>query len=153
LRPEELRLKLRQLRPHRLVVFAVDTSDSMGDGPEAGMRAALGAALALAGEAYLNRDLVSLVTFRGETAQTLVPPTNSVARLRRSLGRLPVGGATPLAAGIRQARQVIRQARAREPGLDSLLAKRRCRCRRAAIPTRTACSWRRSSPGSARRYC
>jgi magnesium chelatase subunit D len=108
-------------RPRRLVLFAVDISDSMGDGPEVRMSTALGAAAALARRAYLNRDQVALVTFRDRAATLTVPPTGSVQRLRDRLHRLAVGGATPLADGLRLARDTLRQARLKDPALQAVL--------------------------------
>jgi magnesium chelatase subunit D len=103
------------------VLFAVDASDSMGDGPETRMAAALGAATALARRAYLNRDQVALVTFRDRAATLSVPITSSVQRVRDRLRQLTVGGATPLADGLRLARDIFRQARRKDPTLDAVL--------------------------------
>jgi magnesium chelatase subunit D len=121
LRHQDLYRQVRHQKPRRLVVFLLDTSDSMGDGPEERMAATLGAAVSLAAAAYLNRDHVSLITFRDQGAKLLVPPTDSVSLLRKNLQRVPIGGATPLAAGLHQARQVIRQARMRDPEQRPLL--------------------------------
>jgi len=93
----------------------------MGDGPTARITAALGASLALASRAYLNRDQVCLITFRDREARLVVPPTASVALVRQEMQRLPVGGATPLAAGMQKAREVIRQARIKYQGVDPLM--------------------------------
>lgn len=117
LTPADLYLQRHHQPARRLVAFVVDTSDSMGDGPTARMRAALGALLSLAGSAYLNRDQVCLITFREHTADLVVPPTDSVMLIRQRVQRLPVGGATPLAAGLNKACRVMRQARAKNPGL------------------------------------
>jgi magnesium chelatase subunit D len=108
-------------RPRRLVLFAVDISDSMGDGPEVRMNAALGVAAALARRAYLNRDQVALVAFRNRAATLHVPPTGSVQRVRDRLRQLAVGGATPLADGLRLARETLRQARRKDPALEAVL--------------------------------
>jgi magnesium chelatase subunit D len=102
-------------------VFVIDASDSMGEGPEARIRAGLGACLSLAAKAYLNRDQVCLIIFRDHGARLIVPPTDSVTRVRQQLQSLPVGGATPLAAGLQKARQVISQARIKNPGVSPLL--------------------------------
>jgi magnesium chelatase subunit D len=118
---EDLHLQVRRPRFRRLVVFVIDTSDSMGEGPEARIRAGLGACLSLAAKAYLNRDQVCLITFRDRGAKLIVPPTDSVTRIRQQLQSLPVGGATPLAAGLLKARQVIVQARVKNPGVSPLL--------------------------------
>jgi magnesium chelatase subunit D len=119
--PNDLQRQVRARKPQRLILFVVDTSDSMGDGPEGRMAAALGAATSLAKEAYLKRDQVGLITFRERTAQLLVPPTDSVVLVRRRLQRLPIGGATPLAAGLLKAWEVVGQAQCRNPELAPLL--------------------------------
>ena len=108
-------------RPRRLVLVAVDASDSMGDGPEMRMAAALGTACALLRHAYLQRDQVALVTFRDRAAILTVPPTSSIQRVRDRLRQVAVGGATPLADGLRLARDTIRQARQKDPALDATL--------------------------------
>jgi len=118
---QDLHLQVRSPRHRRLIVFLIDTSDSMGEGPEARIAAGLGACISLAASAYLNRDQVCLITFRGREAQLVVPPTDSVTRVRQQLQRLPVGGATPLAAGLQKALQVIHQSRIKNPGVSSLL--------------------------------
>lgn len=103
------------------MLFAVDTSDSMGDGPETRMNAALGTAVAVLRRAYLHRDRVALITFRDRAAALTVPPTSSVQRVHACLRRIAVGGATPLADGLRLASETIRQALLKDPGLDILL--------------------------------
>ena len=108
-------------RPHRLVLFVVDTSDSMGDGPETRMAAALSAAVTVARQAYLHRDQVALITFRDRAAILTVPPTGSVQRVRDRLHQLAVGGATPLADGLRLARDELRRARRKDPALETLM--------------------------------
>ena len=118
---QDIHLQLRSQSPRRLVVFTVDTSDSMGDGPTGRMSAALGAIVSLAATAYLNRDQVCLITFRDREATLVVPPTNSVTRIRQQLGRLPIGGATPLTAGLKKARQVIDQEKMKNPALMPLM--------------------------------
>ena len=61
--------------------------------------------------AYLHRDSVALVAFRGRSAELLLPPTRSVQLARRSVDALPAGGGTPVAAGLLCALQVARRAR------------------------------------------
>ena len=117
----DLHVQLRSQRPRRLTVFLIDTSDSMGNGPTVRMSAALGAIAALASRAYLNREQVCLITFRDRHAHVVVPPTDSVMRIRQQLNRLPVGGATPLAAGLQKAGQVISQARRKDRAVEPLL--------------------------------
>jgi magnesium chelatase subunit D len=70
------------------------------------LSAAKGAVLGLLKDAYQRRDLVSLVTFRGDGAEVVLRPTGSVEVARARLGDIPTGGRTPLAAGIEAALRV-----------------------------------------------
>jgi len=99
----------------RLIVFAVDTSESMGTGTEARMKAAKGAVLAILKKAYQNRHQVALVAFGGEEARVVLPPTSSVALASARLRTMPTGGATPFADGLYRAWQIIRTQRCKHP--------------------------------------
>ncbi len=94
----DLREAIREQRAANLVIFVVDASGSMG-APRR-MEAAKGAVLSLLLDAYQRRDLVALVTFRGDDAQVILRPTGSVEVARARLEELPTGGRTPLAAGL-----------------------------------------------------
>jgi magnesium chelatase subunit D len=117
--PPDLRLKLRRARTGNLILFLVDASGSMAARKR--MVAVKGAILSLLLDAYQKRDRVGLITFRGEEAQLLVPPTNSVELAERCLRRLPTGGRTPLAAGLHLANQVLTTYLRREAALTPLL--------------------------------
>ena len=102
--PGDVRQAVRRARTAHLIVMAVDASGSMGATQR--MEAAKGAAIALLRDAYQRRDLVSVVTFRGDDAVVLLKPTSSVEVARARLADLPTGGRTPLAAGLRTALSV-----------------------------------------------
>jgi magnesium chelatase subunit D len=53
--------------------------------------------MSLLQEAYKSRDKICLVTFHGDRAEILVPPTKSVALTKRRLEEMPCGGGSPLA--------------------------------------------------------
>jgi magnesium chelatase subunit D len=103
--PVDFRVKIRRARTGNLILFVVDASGSMGARKR--MVAVKGAILSLLLDAYQKRDRVGLITFRGQRAEILVPPTNSVELAERCLRRMPTGGRTPLAAGLELAHQTL----------------------------------------------
>jgi magnesium chelatase subunit D len=118
IRPADWRRKVRQRRVGTLILFVVDASGSMG--ARGRMVASKGAVLSLLLDAYQQRDRVSMVAFRRTGAQVLLPPTASVEVASQRLRNLPVGGRTPLAAGLVTAYQTLRPALVREPNLRPL---------------------------------
>jgi magnesium chelatase subunit D len=104
--PSDLREAIREQRTSNLIVLVVDASGSMGASRR--MEAAKGAVLSLLLDAYQRRDLVALVTFRGDDAQVVLRPTGSVEVARARLDELPTGGRTPLAAGLVAALELAR---------------------------------------------
>src|SRR5690606_12913036 len=94
----------------RTVVIAVDASGSVGTHRR--VEAATGAVLGLLSDAYLRRDRISLVTFRGDTAEVVLPPTASIELARTRLAELPTGGVTPLGEGISAGLSLARRAQA-----------------------------------------
>jgi magnesium chelatase subunit D len=115
----DLRASLRRGRESNLIVLLLDTSGSMAARRRSA--AVTTAALSLLSDAYRRRDRVALLTFRGTGATVVVPPTRSAPLAARRLGDLPVGGRTPLAAGLDAARQLIRREGWRDPARRPIL--------------------------------
>jgi magnesium chelatase subunit D len=110
LRADDLRVRLFRAKAGALFCFAVDASGSMALHR---MRQAKGAVHALLQQAYVHRDRVALLAFRGDSTELLLPPSQSVELARRALDLLPTGGGTPLAAALVRALEVARQAASR----------------------------------------
>jgi magnesium chelatase subunit D len=112
LRSGDLRENVREGREGNLILFLVDASGSMA--AKKRMSAVKGAVLSLLTDAYQRRDKIALISFRGEGAQVLLPPTSSVELAASRLEELPTGGRTPLAAGLETAAEVLKRERRRD---------------------------------------
>ncbi|HEX8493184.1 MAG TPA: magnesium chelatase ATPase subunit D [Pyrinomonadaceae bacterium] len=93
----DLRFKSFKRKSGTLYIFAVDASGSMAANR---IGQAKGALAQLLQQSYVKRDRVALVCFRQQSAEVLLPPSRSATRAKRILDALPVGGSTPLAAGL-----------------------------------------------------
>jgi magnesium chelatase subunit D len=118
-RAEDLRVAVREGREANLVLFCVDASGSMAARKR--MTQVKTAVLSLLMDAYRRRDKVGLITFRGQEADLVLPPTHSVEIAAARLDALPAGGRTPLAAGLLEAARVLQRERLRDPRLRPLL--------------------------------
>lgn len=85
------------------------------------MEATKGAILSLLTDAYQRRDRVGMIVFQKDRATLVLPPTNSTDLAKRMLTNLPIGGKTPLAAGLWLARETIRKEVRKYPELVPLL--------------------------------
>jgi magnesium chelatase subunit D len=108
--PRDLRFKEFKHRSGILFIFAVDASGSMALNR---MAQAKGALTRLLQQAYLHRDKVALISFRGARSEVLLAPTRSVELAKRLVDALPAGGGTPLSAGVVKAIELARLARLR----------------------------------------
>jgi len=119
IRPADIRVKWRQKKSGRCILFVVDASGSMG--VQAQMRETKAAILSLLEKAYQNRDRVGLVVFQGNKARCLLPLTNSVDLARQRLKTIPTGGKTPLATGLALGLATLKAERLKHPGEESLM--------------------------------
>ncbi|MGB5156947.1 magnesium chelatase subunit D family protein [Desulfobacterium sp. N47] len=113
LRSEDIREKIRERRIGNFLLFLVDASGSMG--ARSRMIASKGAIMSLLLDAYQKRDRVAMISFRKSEAVVNLPPTSSIELAAGLLREMPVGGRTPLSAGIAKTYEVLRNYLLREP--------------------------------------
>ena len=118
-RPEDLREKVRVRRAGGHIVFVVDASGSMAGARR--MSLAKGAVFSLLGESYRMRDTVAMVTFRGNEAEVVLPPTRSVTLAHRRLRDVPTGGRTPLAEAIRVGCRTAERIKTKDRGAEPVV--------------------------------
>lgn len=119
IRPADYHRKVRVRRAANLVLFLVDASWSMAVAER--MAATKGAILSLLTDAYQRRDRVGLIVFQKDRATLIMQPTNSVFLAQRALVDIPVGGKTPLSAGLKMAYEVLERERTLHPDVAPLL--------------------------------
>lgn len=119
IQPQDLQRKVRVKYTSNLILFAVDASWSMAVAER--MSATKGAILSLLTDAYQRRDRVGLVVFQKDRATLVLSPTNSTQLAQRALADIPVGGKTPLSAGLSLAHEVIAKELISHPDIQPLL--------------------------------
>ncbi|MEW6718099.1 MAG: putative cobaltochelatase [Chloroflexota bacterium] len=119
IRSNDIHRKVRVKKAANLVLFVVDASWSMAVAER--MSATKGAIFSLLTDAYQRRDRVGLIVFQKDRATLILPPTNSVELAKKALKDIPVGGKTPLSAGLYLAHHVIRKDRLVHPDVLPLM--------------------------------
>ncbi len=118
-KPSDYMKKIRVRKAANLILFLVDASWSMAVAER--MAATKGAIMSLLTDAYQRRDRVGLIVFQKNLATQVLPPTNSVMLAEAALEDIPVGGKTPLSAGLMMAYEVLRKERLLHPEVMPLL--------------------------------
>lgn len=107
---DDFRVRQYKQKREKVVIFVVDASGSAAMTRLAETKGAIELMLA---EAYVRREQVALIAFRGTGAELLLPPTRSLVQAKRRLSALPGGGGTPLSAGLGAALLLADQIRRR----------------------------------------
>ena len=118
-RPGDYMKKVRVRKAANLILFLVDASWSMAVAER--MSATKGAILSLLTDAYQRRDRVGLVVFQKNLATLVLPPTSSVMLAEAALENIPVGGKTPLSAGLMMSYETLRKEKLLHPEVMPLL--------------------------------
>ncbi len=113
IKSEDIRGKIREKRIGNFLLFAVDASGSMG--ARGRMKASKGAIMSLLLDAYQKRDRVAMVSFRRDEALVNLPVTSSIELAANLLREMPVGGRTPLSAGLAKSYEILKNYLLREP--------------------------------------
>lgn len=119
LRKTDLQRKVRVRKASNLILFVVDASWSMAVAER--MQATKGAIMSLLTDAYQRRDRVGLIVFQKDRASLVLPPTNSVVLAKHALTEIPVGGKTPLSAGLLLAYETIMREKSLHPDVMPML--------------------------------
>lgn len=118
-RKQDLHKKIRVRRAANLILFVVDASWSMAVAER--MLATKGAIMSLLTDAYQRRDRVGLVVFQKNTATLVLSPTSSVDLAQKALQEIPVGGKTPLTAGLALSFAIIKREKNLHPEVMPLM--------------------------------
>jgi len=118
-KPADYMKKVRVRKAANLILFLVDASWSMAVAER--MAATKGAIMSLLTDAYQRRDRVGLIVFQKNLATLVLSPTNSVMLAEAALEDIPVGGKTPLSAGLMMAYEVLRKEKLLHPEVMPLL--------------------------------
>lgn len=110
---EDFRYKRKERKMGHLAIFIVDGSGSMG--AQKRMVAAKGAVQSLLMDCYQKRDAVAMIVFRKDRAEVVLEPTASVEHAARRLKEIPVGGKTPLGAGLLEAYRLLQRVGRKRP--------------------------------------
>jgi magnesium chelatase subunit D len=115
-RSDDFRIRRFAERSESTLIFVVDAS---GSAAVERLAETKGAVELLLAEAYVRRTQVALIAFRGNGAETILPPTRSLVRAKKSLADMVGGGGTPLAAGVQagQALAELQRGQGRTPFL------------------------------------
>lgn len=119
LRKQDLHRKIRVRRAANLILFSVDASWSMAVSER--MEATKGAIMSLLTDAYQRRDRVGLIVFQKDRASLILPPTNSVTLAKKALENIPVGGKTPLSAGLMLSYETVKRELTLNPDIQPLI--------------------------------
>jgi Mg-chelatase subunit ChlD len=119
IRKSDLQRKVRVRKSANLILFVVDASWSMAVSER--MQATKGAIMSLLTDAYQRRDRVGLVVFQKDRASMVLAPTNSVVLAKHALADIPVGGKTPLSAGLMLAYDTIKRETTLHPDIMPMM--------------------------------
>jgi len=119
IKEEHIHIKKRTGKSSYLIIFCVDASGSIGANGR--MEVVKGIIFSILQSNYVYRDKISLIVFRKDTAEIILPPTRSTDLAYKLLKEIPTGGTTPLVAGLIKAMDVALEENRKESGYIPLI--------------------------------
>lgn len=113
IRWDDVRLRKRSRKTGLALMMIVDSSASMRTNDR--MSVTKGVIDALLHDLYLRRDKLGIITFRHASAEVVLPLTLNIRDAAEGIERLPVGGRTPLAAGLEMGIRLLLQEKRKNP--------------------------------------
>ena len=110
---DDLRMRKRSRKTGLALMMIVDSSASMRTNDR--MSVTKGIIGALISDLYLHRDKLGMITFRHTGADLLLPLSSNLRHAAESIENLPVGGRTPLAAGLELGIRLLIQEKRKNP--------------------------------------
>lgn len=113
IRWDDLRLRKRSRKTGLALMMIVDSSASMRTNDR--MSVTKGVVESLLEDLYLRRDKLGIITFRHTEAEVVLPLTHNIRDAAEGVEKLPVGGRTPLAAGLELGIRLLTQEKRKNP--------------------------------------
>ncbi|MHA1376561.1 MAG: magnesium chelatase subunit D family protein [Promethearchaeota archaeon] len=119
IKEDHIHIKKRTGKSSYLIIFCVDASGSIGANGR--MEVVKGTIFSILQSNYVFRDKVSLIVFRKDKAELILPPTRSTDLAHKLLKEIPTGGTTPLVAGLLKAMDVALEENQKQTGYLPLI--------------------------------
>lgn len=116
---EDLRHKIRKHGARASIVMVVDISGSMFSDRKANRLK--GIINSVIEDANRHQDRISVVGFKGEEAEIIIPTTRRANSFREQVDNIRVGGTTPLAAGMKRGLEILKKEKLRAEFVPLLL--------------------------------
>ena len=104
---QDLRHKVRKHGARASIVLVVDISGSMfTQGKANRVKGMLGSVIE---DAKRHNDKISVVGFKGQNAEVIIPTTRRAASFKEQVDNVTVGGTTPLASGLKKGFEILKK--------------------------------------------
>ncbi|MBU2496192.1 MAG: VWA domain-containing protein [Candidatus Omnitrophica bacterium] len=99
IKKKDVKIQIKRRRMAGLIAVCMDTSGSMEEGIKVEIAKAFVKTLLV--RAYEKRNMIALITYSGDEGEIVLPFTSNLEKALPYLEKIPFGGTTPLASGIK----------------------------------------------------